>query len=195
MAVVFGPSIEPRQCSNRPIDKGFVQLPALCRFAGLHSLYKGANKRRRDRRLSSFPRTRGGRPDRHRALSLSFLANAFSRVLRGGWAAGQRGTWTVTAISAEPTRRDFPLHRNRHSGRRWRTPRRLVPLIAQMNPDASTIGRRALRFEVDLTPIAVGQVIKVVLGAVSRSSSATAPRKRSKRRANVKRLEPARPAG
>ena len=36
----------------------------------------------------------------------------------------------------------------------------LVPLIAQMNPDASTIAAGA-PIEVDLTPIAEGQVIKV----------------------------------
>src|SRR2546430_15358747 len=36
----------------------------------------------------------------------------------------------------------------------------LVPLIAQMNPDASTIAAGA-PIEVDLTPIADGQVIKV----------------------------------
>ncbi|MDB5598697.1 MAG: ubiquinol-cytochrome reductase [Xanthobacteraceae bacterium] len=36
----------------------------------------------------------------------------------------------------------------------------LVPLIAQMNPDASTIAAGAA-IEVDLTPIAEGQVIKV----------------------------------
>ena len=36
----------------------------------------------------------------------------------------------------------------------------LVPLVAQMNPDASTIAAGA-PIEVDLTPIAEGQVIKV----------------------------------
>ena len=36
----------------------------------------------------------------------------------------------------------------------------LVPLIAQMNPDASTIAAGA-PIEVDLAPIAEGQVIKV----------------------------------
>ena len=34
------------------------------------------------------------------------VGNAFA-VLRAGGLTGQRGTWTVTATSAEPTRRDF----------------------------------------------------------------------------------------
>src|ERR1700732_5537081 len=61
--------------------------------------------------------------------------------------------------SAEPTRRDFiyiatgPAAAVGTAGALW-------PIIAQMNPDASTIAMGA-PIEVDLTPIAEGQVIKV----------------------------------
>ncbi len=54
----------------------------------------------------------------------------------------------------------FSLHCNRRGWRRRRCVRRLVPLISQMNPDASTIAAGA-PIEVDLTPVAEGQVIKV----------------------------------
>ena len=62
--------------------------------------------------------------------------------------------------SAEPTRRDFLYIATGVVGAvgaaaaAW-------PLISQMNPDASTIAAGA-PIEVDLTPIAEGQVIKVV---------------------------------
>lgn len=61
--------------------------------------------------------------------------------------------------SAEPTRRDFLYIATGAAGAvglaaaAW-------PLIAQMNPDASTIAAAA-PVEVDLSPIAEGQVIKV----------------------------------
>jgi ubiquinol-cytochrome c reductase iron-sulfur subunit len=66
----------------------------------------------------------------------------------------------VTAVtSAEPTRRDFlyiataAVGAAGLAGIAW-------PLVDQMNPDASTIAAGA-PIEVDLTPIAEGQVIKV----------------------------------
>jgi ubiquinol-cytochrome c reductase iron-sulfur subunit len=61
--------------------------------------------------------------------------------------------------SAEPTRRDFLYIATGTAGLvglaavAW-------PLVAQMNPDASTVAAGA-PIEVDLTPIAEGQVIKV----------------------------------
>lgn len=61
--------------------------------------------------------------------------------------------------SAEPTRRDF-LYIATASVGAVGAAAALVPLIAQMNPDASTIAAGA-PIEVDLTPIADGQVIKV----------------------------------
>ena len=65
----------------------------------------------------------------------------------------------TTTLSAEPTRRDFLYIATGTVGAvgaaavAW-------PLITQMNPDASTIAAGA-PIEVDLTPIAEGQVIKV----------------------------------
>jgi ubiquinol-cytochrome c reductase iron-sulfur subunit len=65
----------------------------------------------------------------------------------------------VTAISAEPTRRDF-LYIATGTVAAVGAAATLVPLIAQMNPDASTIAAGA-PIEVDIGPIAEGQVIKV----------------------------------
>jgi ubiquinol-cytochrome c reductase iron-sulfur subunit len=69
------------------------------------------------------------------------------------------GPSTVTAISAEPTRRDF-LYVATGAVGAVGAAATLVPLVTQMNPDASTIAAGA-PIEVDLGPIAVGQVIKV----------------------------------
>ena len=66
---------------------------------------------------------------------------------------------TSPMSSAEPTRRDF-LYIATGAVGAVRLPPRLVPLIAQMNPDASTIAAGA-PIEVDLAPIAEGQIIKV----------------------------------
>jgi ubiquinol-cytochrome c reductase iron-sulfur subunit len=65
----------------------------------------------------------------------------------------------VTAISAEPTRRDF-LYIATGTVAAIGAAATLVPLVAQMNPDASTIAAGA-PIEVELGPIAEGQVIKV----------------------------------
>jgi len=61
--------------------------------------------------------------------------------------------------SAEPTRRDF-LYIATGAVATVGVAGALWPLVAQMNPDASTIAAGA-PIEVDLTPIAEGQVIKV----------------------------------
>ena len=61
--------------------------------------------------------------------------------------------------SAEPTRRDF-LYIATGAVGAVGAAAVAVPLITQMNPDASTIAAGA-PIEVDLTPIAEGQVIKV----------------------------------
>ncbi len=61
--------------------------------------------------------------------------------------------------SAEPTRRDF-LYIATGAAAAVAGVAALVPLIAQMNPDASTVAAGA-PIEVDLTPITEGQVIKV----------------------------------
>jgi ubiquinol-cytochrome c reductase iron-sulfur subunit len=66
----------------------------------------------------------------------------------------------VTAMSsAEPTRRDF-LFIATGAVATVGTIAAVWPFVAQMNPDASTIAAGA-PIEVDLTPIAEGQVIKV----------------------------------
>jgi ubiquinol-cytochrome c reductase iron-sulfur subunit len=66
----------------------------------------------------------------------------------------------VTSLaSAEPTRRDF-LYIATGAVGAVGAAALLVPLIAQMNPDASTIAAGA-PIEVDLAPIAEGQIIKV----------------------------------
>src|ERR1700674_5164741 len=61
--------------------------------------------------------------------------------------------------AAEPTRRDFLFVATGAAGVVGAAAT-LVPLIAQMNPDASTVAAGA-PIEVDLAPIAEGQVIKV----------------------------------
>jgi ubiquinol-cytochrome c reductase iron-sulfur subunit len=66
----------------------------------------------------------------------------------------------VTSMSAaEPTRRDF-LYIATGAVGAVGAAAAIWPLIGQMNPDASTIAAGA-PIEVDLTPIAEGQVIKV----------------------------------
>ncbi len=61
--------------------------------------------------------------------------------------------------SAEPTRRDF-LYIATGAVGAIGAAATLVPLIGQMNPDASTIAA-GVPVEVDLSPVAEGQVIKV----------------------------------
>ena len=61
--------------------------------------------------------------------------------------------------SAEPTRRDF-LYIATGAVAAVGTAAALVPLIAQMNPDASTVAAGA-PVEIDLAPIAAGQIVKV----------------------------------
>jgi ubiquinol-cytochrome c reductase iron-sulfur subunit len=75
-----------------------------------------------------------------------------------GWTE-EKGTANVTSISAEPTRRDF-LYIATGAVGAIGAAATLLPLVSQMNPDASTIAAGA-PIEVDLTPIAEGQVIKV----------------------------------
>ena len=65
----------------------------------------------------------------------------------------------TTMSSAEPTRRDFLFIASGAVGAIGAAAA-LIPLIGQMNPDASTIAAGA-PIEVDLSPIAEGQVIKV----------------------------------
>jgi ubiquinol-cytochrome c reductase iron-sulfur subunit len=81
-------------------------------------------------------------------------------VRRAGEPREQKGNKSVTTMdSAEPTRRDF-LYIATGAVGAIGAATTLVPLIGQMNPDASTIAA-GVPVEVDLTPIAEGQVIKV----------------------------------
>jgi len=65
----------------------------------------------------------------------------------------------TTMSAAEPTRRDFLYIATATLGAVGAATT-LIPLISEMNPDASTIAAGA-PIEVDLTPIAEGQIIKV----------------------------------
>jgi ubiquinol-cytochrome c reductase iron-sulfur subunit len=64
-----------------------------------------------------------------------------------------------TILESSPTRRDFLYIATAAAGAIG-VGFALVPLIAQMNPDASTVAAGA-PIEVDLSPIAEGQVVKV----------------------------------
>jgi ubiquinol-cytochrome c reductase iron-sulfur subunit len=71
----------------------------------------------------------------------------------------ERASDVTTVSSAEHTRRDFLYIATGVVGAVGAAAA-LVPLIAQMNPDASTIAAGA-PIDVDLAPIADGQIIKV----------------------------------
>ena len=91
------------------------------------------------------------------------LHEAKSWPKRGmGWSKRKTGEGgrKVTAISsAEPTRRDFLYIATATVGA-VAAAATLVPLIGQMNPDASTIAAGA-PVEVDLAPIQAGQIVQV----------------------------------
>jgi ubiquinol-cytochrome c reductase iron-sulfur subunit len=65
----------------------------------------------------------------------------------------------TTTSAAEPTRRDFLYIATATVGAVGAAAT-LIPLISQMNPDASTLAA-GVPIEVDLSPIAEGQIIKV----------------------------------
>jgi ubiquinol-cytochrome c reductase iron-sulfur subunit len=120
----------------------------------LHDANKGANRTPPGRaacRLSSGPAAAGSPAAEGAAAFL---------VCSAGGSIGTREDWIVTTLSsAHPTRRDFLYIATGAAGAAaaaaiaW-------PLISQMNPDQSTIAAGA-PIEVDLAPIAEGQVIKV----------------------------------
>jgi ubiquinol-cytochrome c reductase iron-sulfur subunit len=94
-------------------------------------------------------------------LSAAFRNLAFRWLPRAGRPSLDKGEeWIVTTMSsAEPTRRDFLYIATAAMGAVGAAAT-LVPLVGQMNPDASTIAAGA-PIEVDLAPITEGQVIKV----------------------------------
>jgi ubiquinol-cytochrome c reductase iron-sulfur subunit len=122
---------------------------------GLRSPGKGANKPRRF--VPSF-RLRIGRDRPARRPSAN--AHGVPMVPRAGRLPSHRESVNVTTMSsAEPTRRDF-LYIATGSVAAVGAAATVWPLIAQMNPDASTIAAGA-PIEVDLAPVVEGQVIKV----------------------------------
>src|SRR5476649_2652153 len=72
---------------------------------------------------------------------------------------GDRAQDVTTVSSAEHSRRDF-LYIATGAVGAVGAAAALLPLVAQMNPDASTIAAGA-PVEIDLAPIADGQIIKV----------------------------------
>src|SRR5882724_1424081 len=114
--------------------------------------------------VAALPYPHGG------SLSLpgASLGAAFGQVRESAGASPPHGragceterVETVTTMSAaEPTRRDFLFVATGAVGAVGAATT-LIPLIAQMNPDASTIAAGA-PIEVDLAPIAEGQIVKV----------------------------------
>src|SRR5262249_48386985 len=123
-------------------------------LAGLHSAGKGANKPARWCSAAYSPRIG---PIRRRRVAPGGPEMA---PLSGWTVCETERTETVTTMSAaEPTRRDFLFVATGAVGAIGAAAT-LVPLIAQMNPDASTIAA-GVPIEVDLTPIAEGQIVKV----------------------------------
>jgi ubiquinol-cytochrome c reductase iron-sulfur subunit len=119
---------------------------------GLRYYRKGANKRHRSAVLPSQGcRKRSAPPPRD--LVLGFQPRADDQP------AGGEGPDVTTVSSAGHTRRDF-LYIATGAVGAVGAAAALVPLVAQMNPDASTIAAGA-PVEIDLAPVADGQIIKV----------------------------------
>ena len=146
-----------------------------------------------ERRQAALPRP-FPRPAAAGSLAAVWPLGSIERSERSPARAGRpgRGDLNVaTMSSAEPTRRDF-LYIATGAVGAVGAAASLVPLIAQMNPDASTIAAGA-PIEVDLAPIAEGQVDQGVLARqadLHQSPHQEADRGGGERR----RGEPARPA-
>src|SRR5581483_10229991 len=117
---------------------------------------KGANRTRRI--ALSYPRFMDRLQPVHSPPS--GIARGSSDGSQRGWAHRQprRAVIVTTMSSAEPTRRDF-LYLATGAVGAVGAVAAAIPLIAQMNPDASTIAAGA-PVEVDLAPIADGQIVK-----------------------------------
>jgi ubiquinol-cytochrome c reductase iron-sulfur subunit len=128
----------------------------------LRSYGKGANRTILDCLFRQFGGgkavfcRRGGR-GRRQPLQVAFFSVSGAVPL----AADKKGLGIVTTASSadHPTRRDF-LFVATGAVAAVGAAATVWPLVSQMNPDASTIAAGA-PIEVDLTPIAVGQDIKV----------------------------------
>jgi ubiquinol-cytochrome c reductase iron-sulfur subunit len=123
----------------------------------LRSFRKGANRTSPDRTVCRLPQVVNGGFARRHGPPFRRLAEVQHLRLIG---TTEEGREIVSSMSsAHSTRRDF-LYIATGTVAAVGGAAVLVPLIAQMNPDASTIAAGAA-IEVDLTPIAEGQVIKV----------------------------------
>jgi ubiquinol-cytochrome c reductase iron-sulfur subunit len=107
-------------------------------------------------RKSGFFCRRGGRGRRQPLPDRAFGASGAALL-----AADKKGLGIVTTASSadHPTRRDF-LYVATGAVAAVGAAATVVPLVSQMNPDASTVAAGA-PIEVDLAPIAEGQDIKV----------------------------------
>src|SRR3978361_732247 len=147
---------------NIPAPRGFSALHAGEPIAGLRSSGKGANRTILDclfRPIGAgkvvFLPPRGSRaPAASRVRFLTYPGAVPP-------AADKKGLGIVTTASSadHPTRRDF-LFVATGAAAAIGGVAAIVPFVSQMNPDASTIAAGA-PIEVDLTPIAEGQDIKV----------------------------------
>jgi ubiquinol-cytochrome c reductase iron-sulfur subunit len=130
-------------------------------IAGLRSSGKGANRTILDCLFRPIGPGRSGLSAAARVAGAGSLPG-FVYALRGAVppAAAEKGFGIVTtASSADTSRRDF-LFVATGAAAAVGGVATLWPFISQMNPDASTIAAGA-PIEVDLTPIASGQDIKV----------------------------------
>ena len=148
MARRFGPAIEPRQCSKSPDRQRICATLGHCAAVRACALFTRVPINAAGSPPFVLPQDRR-RPARPPPRGIAAMRLA---VCRAGGLTGQgERTWTVTA-RLRPSRHaaissTSPPARSARSA----APRSLVPLIAQMNPDASTIAAGA-PIEVDLAP-------------------------------------------
>jgi ubiquinol-cytochrome c reductase iron-sulfur subunit len=132
-----------------------MRLSARVAILGLHDRSKGANRTPLERaacRLSPGPAAAGSSAAGGERPLASRSAARADRPAR-------KDSIVTATSSAEPTRRDFLYIATATAGAAA-VAASVWPLVAQMNPDQSTIAAGA-PLEVDLAPIAEGQVIKV----------------------------------
>ncbi len=122
-------------------------------IAGLHSLRKGANRTPPLRRPAVSGAAAPARP--------AALGNTRAPAAGGRIRQPEERTQDVTTVSSaeQHTRRDF-LYIATGAVAAVGGVAALVPLVAQMNPDASTVAAGA-PVDIDLSPISQGQIVKV----------------------------------
>jgi ubiquinol-cytochrome c reductase iron-sulfur subunit len=123
---------------------------------------KGANRTIQDCHLAALAEKGGPSAAAGAAGAGSLSGNAFERIRSGSTGCeAKKGCGNVTTASSadNPTRRDF-LFVATGAAAAVGGVATLWPFISQMNPDAATIAAGA-PIEVDLSPVAEGQDIKV----------------------------------